>query len=126
MNWNEILQIIISALAVGVAGLITYGFTILKKWIDSKIKNEEIREATNAALGEIESAVLFVNQTFVDQLKKDGKFDKGSQEEAFNKAFDTVKATLSPQITELLQVVYGNFEGWLKVNIEAKVKELKD
>ena len=92
MNWNEILQIIISALAVGVAGLITYGFTILKKWIDSKIKNEEIREATNAALGEIESAVLFVNQTFVDQLKKDGKFDKGSQEEAFNKAFDTVKA----------------------------------
>lgn len=125
MNWNEVFQIIFTALAVGIAGLITYGFTLIKKWLDNKISNEDIKNATNAAIGEVESAVLFINQTFVDQLKKDGKFDKENQEKAFKLALETVKATLAPEIIAILVPIYGDVEEWFKVKIEAKIKELK-
>ncbi len=118
------MQIILTAFAAGIAGLVTYGFTLLNAWIKSKIKNEKIRALLDVTLEVTESVVLSVQQTFVDQLKKDGKFDSAAQKEAFNMAFERAKAMISEEARVTLESLYGDFNTWLTVQIEALVQSM--
>jgi len=120
----EALNIILIALATGLSGLIAWGFAILKTWLDKKIKNEDIKKASNAALSAIEAAVTAVQQTFVSQLKKDGKFDKEAQKEALSKASALALSMLSEETKVILQGLYGSLEVWLTAQIETFVLSL--
>jgi len=122
---TEWFNIIITAVALGVAGLITLGFTTLKAWITNKIKNENMQNAMIALSEAVHASVLAVQQTFVDQLKKDGKFDKDNQVEALTKAVETAKAMLSAETIKLVEEHVGNLENWIRTQIEALIKSMK-
>lgn len=122
---TEWFNIIITAVALGVAGLITLGFTMLKAWITNKIKNENMKNAMIALSEAVHASVLAVQQTFVDQLKKDGKFDKDNQVKALTQAVETTKAMLSAETIKLVEEHVGNLENWIRTQIEASIKSMK-
>lgn len=112
-------QGILIAFGAGVAALITWAFATFQTWLSTKIKNEKVRAISDTVLTLVRDSVIYVNQTFVDQLKKDGKFDKENQKEAFSKALERVKINLTEESRKLLEEVYGDVDAWLTTQVEA-------
>ena len=115
---------ILGAFAIGIAGLITWSFKLLEEWLRTKIKNEKIRKAMSEAFDVIDAAVKDIQQTFVDDLKKQGKFDKKSQTKALNNAANKALAMLSEEAKQQLKRNVGDLSTWLTTQVEAKVAEL--
>ena len=80
-----------------------------------------IKEITDA----ISDAVEATSQTYVDALKKAGKFDDEAQREAARRALTACIASISPAANAFIKSVYGDFEVYLKNKIEAEVRKQK-
>ena len=65
------------------------------------------------------------NQTIVDNLKKNGKFDKEAQMKVKADAINTLRATLSETAKDLLSDVVGDLDVWLDTLIESSVRQSK-
>ena len=115
------LGIVVVAFATGLAGIISLLFLRLQNWLATKTKNETLQKATLLAQDLVLSAVQAVQQTFVEQLKKDGKFDKDAQLEALEKALKLVLAQIKPDAMAILTEAYGDLSKWLTMQIEATV-----
>ena len=98
------------------------------KWINAKA--EELKAETEDATLEkyidmladtITQCVIATNQTYVETLKKEGKFDKEAQINAFNMTYQAVLAILSVEAKEYLTEAVGDFETFLIKQIEAEV-----
>ena len=97
------------------------------KWTESKanIQNEQIRDTLDKVTNMVLDVVQSTNQTYVDELKKNGQFTKEAAEEAFNKSRDTAILMLSDDAIEIINDVYGNVDVYLDTLIESLVKQLK-
>ena len=73
----------------------------------------------------IKECVIATNQTYVDALKKQGKFDAEAQKEAFNLTFDAVMAVLSDEAKHYLASIYGDLTTYITTRIEAEVNVSK-
>ena len=95
----------------------------------SSINNNSSNELANRIRWEVEAAVedavMAVNQTFVEELKKKNLFDKEAQEEAFDRALDGTLKALSQSTVEFINNTYGDITIWLKDKIEAAVNRNK-
>lgn len=95
----------------------------------SSINKNSSNELANRIRWEVESAVedavMAVNQTFVEELKKKNLFDKEAQEEAFDRALDGTLKALSQSTVEFINNTYGDITIWLKDKIEAAVNRNK-
>lgn len=95
----------------------------------SSINNNSSNELANRIRWEVETAVedavMAVNQTFVEELKKKNLFDKEAQEEAFDRALDGTLKALSQSTVEFINNTYGDITIWLKDKIEAAVNRNK-
>ena len=80
-----------------------------------------IKEITDA----ISDAVEATSQTYVDALKKAGKFDDEAQAEAAKRALTACIASISPAANAFIKSVYGDLEVYLKNKIEAEVRKQK-
>ena len=98
------------------------------------VKKQEILEDTDNLLygkymamliDTIISCVEATNQTYVDALKKEGKFDKEAQEIALNKTFDAVMAILSEDAKLYLNNAVGDLHAFIMNKIESSVHEAK-
>ncbi len=98
------------------------------KWINAKA--EELKAETEDATLEkyidmladtITQCVIATNQTYVEALKKEGKFDKEAQINAFNMTYQAVLAILSVEAKEYLTEAVGDLETFLIKQIEAEV-----
>lgn len=88
-------------------------------------QQEQLNKYIDLATGTIIDVVKAVAQTTVDTLKKNGKFTKEKQEEAFNTAKKEIISILSEDAKKALQEAYGDVNAWLETRIEAEVKNLK-
>lgn len=118
---NQLLIIIAMAVGTGIAGLIAKGFFELQKWIAAKTKNQKLLTATEVLERLVQESVLMVQQTFVEQLKKDGKFDAEKQKEALTRSIKLVVDKLTPEVTNILQEVYGDVAELVTQKIEAYI-----
>ena len=80
-----------------------------------------LAEATDA----VSTAVTYTSQTFVDALKKEGKFDKDKQQEALEKSLDKAISLLSEPAKKALEDIYGDLRAYLTSKIEAEVRSQK-
>ena len=80
-----------------------------------------LTEATDA----VSTAVTYTSQTFVDTLKKEGKFDKDKQQEALEKSLDKAISLLSEPAKKALEDIYGDLRAYLTSKIEAEVRSQK-
>ena len=69
----------------------------------------------------VNKAVITTNQTFVNELKKQGKFDKKAMEEAYNKTFNSIVASLSQSFFEYIDKETIDIDMLLKNMIETSV-----
>ena len=69
----------------------------------------------------VSKAVITTNQTFVNELKKQGKFDKEAMEAAYNKTFNSIVASLSQSFFEYIDKENIDIDTLLKNMIETSV-----
>ena len=129
MNWMEIVQQIFELVLFP---LIIIGGTYLIHLANIKIN--EMKERTDNDLANkyldmlndtIFNAVLATTQTYVEALKKEGKFDLEAQKAAFNMTYDSVMAVMTEEQKKYLTAAVGDIETYVSTKIEAQVKMTK-
>lgn len=117
-TWVDVLIIVIDAL-VGVA--VSVGIPMLFSLLKARVKNTKAQQYIDRAQEYLTSAVAMTNQVFVDQLKKDGRFDEDSQAAAFQMAMDTWLKMISDDMKNVIIAEVGDFEAWAEAQLEASV-----
>ena len=106
--------------------LITLLGSKLIKWISKKIDDENLEKNLIKATNIVLDAVKYVLQTYVDNLKKEGKFTKDAQLIAFNKAKEIVLSQFNEEIKNYIKDNFGDIDSWIDVQIEASINNLKN
>jgi hypothetical protein len=126
---NELLMTIIQAVIIpAIPIVVAYIVKLLKAKTEqtaTKISNELVRQYLQEAIDSVLQAVTYVSQTYVDSLKKQGKFDVDAQKIAFNTAKDIALQLLTEDAKNLITDLYGDLTVWLDTKIEQTVKEQK-
>ena len=124
---NHILLNVLSVLLTAVIlPLISIAGTQLIKFINSKIKNNELAKQLTTATTIVTNAVRVVFQTYVDTLKKNGSFDKEAQAEALTRAKNIALSQITEDTKSYIEENYGDFNNWLTIQIEARINCLKN
>jgi hypothetical protein len=128
-NLNELLMTLIQVVVIpAIPILVGYLVKYLKAKAEQttvKINNELVRQYLQEAIDSVLQAVTYVSQTYVDSLKKQGKFDVDAQKIAFNTAKDIALQLLTEDAKNLITDLYGDLTVWLDTKIEQTVKEQK-
>lgn len=126
---DEVLLTLIQVVIIpAIPVLVTYLVKFLKAQSEqatTKINNELIKTYLQEATDAILQAVTYTSQTYVDTLKKQGKFDEAAQKVAFNTAKETALKLLTEDAKEMITSLYGDLTTWLDTKIEQTVKEQK-
>ena len=69
----------------------------------------------------VNKAVITTNQTFVNELKKQGKFDKEAMQEAYRRTYEWIVASLSQSFFEYIDKETVDIDALLKNMIETSV-----
>ena len=85
--------------------------------VDSELASKYIVMRTTT----ITDCVVATNQTYVEALKKEGKFDKEAQYKAFQMTYNAVMDILTEDAKEYLNNFYGDLSLYLSKRIEAEV-----
>lgn len=124
---NEILLNILSVVVTAIIlPLISMVGGKLINLLSAKIKNEKAGNLIGTATEIVINAVKSVFQTYVDSLKKEGKFDKESQLVALNKAKEVAISQMTEDVKEFIRENYGDLDAWLNTQIEATIDTLKN
>jgi hypothetical protein len=122
---NELMQVIWTIVGTVVTGLATWLTTVIITWLNSKIKNNKLAMWSTAVTKIIMEAVQSVFQTYVEALKKEGKFTEAEQRIANEKALTIIKSQLSDELVKYIQDNFGDMEEFLKEQIESMIYQLK-
>ena len=121
----EIMEVVI----IPLLGILT---AYVVKLVNAKIKdiNKErdnvLEEKYLTMLGAtISDCVTATTQTYVESLKKQGKFDAEAQKEAFNQTYTAVMNILSEEAKKYLTVAVGDLNLYITQKIEAEVNANK-
>ena len=74
----------------------------------------------------VANCVMATTQTYVDSLKREGKFDADAQKIAFDKTMNAVLAILTDDAKNYLTQIFGDLNIYLTNLIESQVKINKD
>ncbi len=105
---------------------------ILTKYITTwvQIKIDELTESKNNATftkymnllqSTVIDCVIATNQTYVESLKLQGKFDAEAQKIAFQKTYDAVMLILTEDAVKYLNEALGDLDAYVNTLIEAQV-----
>lgn len=119
--WN----IIWSVVGIVATGLVSWATTALVAWLNTKIKNEKAAKWASDLTSIVSNAVLSVTQTFVDTMKKAGKFDEAAAKEAKDKALSIITSQLTPELKDYITSNFGDMTEYLGNLVEAMVQSLK-
>ena len=125
MDWTKLLYDILNLCVVPLVGVLTF---YLVQYI--KAKGNEIAANVDSELASkyivmltttITDCVVATNQTYVEALKKEGKFDKEAQYKAFQMTYNAIMDILTEDAKEYLNNIYGDLSLYLSKRIEAEV-----
>ena len=129
MDWTDMIPKIFEICIFPLLGILTAYICQL-----IKAKMVEIAEKTDNDLFDkynfmltdtITSCVIAVNQTYVDTLKKQGRFDLDAQKEAFKRVYEQVLDILKGDAYDYLNEVYSDLNGYITSLIEQQVRKYK-
>ena len=108
---------------ITLAGIyLTYLISVKIKEIKQKTNNDAANKYLDMLDDTISNAVLATTQTYVETLKKAGKFDLEAQKEAFKKTYDAVMNVLTDEARKYITESVGDLETYITNKIEAQVK----
>ena len=125
MNYTELITTIFQVCIIPLLGVLT---TFLIKWLQIKSNELQIKMDNDVAdkymvmlTNTITECVLATNQTYVEALKQQNKFDLEAQKIAFDKTNEAVMAILTEDAKEYLKSAVGDLELFIRQKIEAEV-----
>lgn len=122
---REIIEVcLIPLLGVLVTYLVKYINTKSKE-LEASADNELAKKYISLLSSTITNCVIATNQTYVETLKKQGKFDAEAQKEAFNMTLNAVMALLTDEAKQYLSEIYGDLNTYITNQIEATVNQNK-
>ena len=129
MEWMSLLYQIMEVCVIPLLGVLT---VYIVKYINAKSEEIQIQIDNDLAdkyvdmLAEtITACVIATNQTYVESLKKQGKFDIEAQKEAFNQTYNAIMAVLTNEAKLYLTNIYGDLAAYITARIEAEVNMSK-
>lgn len=130
MDWTQVLKqifelVIYPVLSIGGIYL-TYLISVKIKELKQKTNNDTAQKYLDMLNETIASAVLATTQTYVEALKKEGKFDLEAQKEAFKQTYDAVMKVLTDEAIKYITSSVGDLETYVTNKIEAEVKLTKN
>lgn len=93
--------------------------------LQQRTDNETAAHYIGMAGEAVAQSVAYVAQTYADELKKAGTFDKEAQQQAFEIAKARAKQILGPAVMQALGEIYGNVDVWITTKIEQVCREAK-
>ena len=129
MNWTEMISSIFQVCLIPLLGILTKYFVAFiamkSEEMQKKTDNEMAQKYMQMASDTITACVIATNQTYVESLKAQGKFDKEAQEVAFNKTLEAVLTLLNDEVKDYLTTAFGDLNAYLNTQIEAAVNGTK-
>lgn len=125
MNYTEFITNVFQVCIIPLLGVLT---TFLVKWLQIKSSELQIKMDNDIAnkymdmlTNTITECVLATNQTYVEALKQQNKFDLEAQKIAFDKTSEAVMAILTEDAKKYLESAVGDLELFIRQKIEAEV-----
>lgn len=124
--YNDILSAVLS-LAVTFVGatLTTIIIPAIANWLKYKTQHQKLQSVIDDITVTVTSSVDMLEQTVVNQLKADGKWDSNSQAEVLQSAITEVVNGLSRTTYQILKSESTNIEDLVKRYIEAYIQSKK-
>lgn len=125
MDWLNLLNEIFQVCIVPLLGVLT---TYLVKYIQikseaaqAKSDNEMVDKYLSLLTSTVTKCVIATNQTYVNALKQEDKFDLDAQQKAFELTKDAVMLILTDDAKECLSAAVGDLNTYISKQIEAAV-----
>ena len=129
MEWMVILQQIFELCIVPLLGIVTFYIVQFIKTkteeLNANNSNEVLSKYIEMLSNTICECVIATNQTYVDSLKKQGKFDAEAQKKAFEMTYNSVINILTDEAKVYLTSIYGDLTAYITNMIEAEVNKNK-
>lgn len=123
MNWSQIgTEIIISLAGVIISALGVFITYLINKYI----KDQKTKDIINSLHQIVRDSVLYVYQTYVEELKNKDIFDKDAQKQALERCLQLIKVNMSQEIKTWLEANVGDITAYLKSLIESQIGLLKN
>ena len=129
MDWMGVLEQVFELVVYPVLSItgiyLTYLISVKIKELKQKTEDETAKKYLDMLNETISNAVLATTQTYVESLKKQGKFDAEAQKVAFKLTYDAVMKILTADAMKYLVSAVGDLETYITNKIEADVKLCK-
>ncbi len=125
MDYTELIKQIFEVCLFPLLGVLTAFLIVFiskkAQELKAKTNNELYSKYIDMLEQTIINCVIATNQTYVEALKAEGKFDAEAQKIAFQKTYDSVMAILSEDAKSYLNEAIGDLQTYIINQIEAQV-----
>ena len=129
MEWMVILQQVFELCIIPLLGIVTFYIVQFIKTkteeLNANNSNEILSKYVEMLSNTICECVIATNQTYVDSLKAQGKFDVEAQKKAFEMTYNSVINILTDEAKVYLTSIYGDLTAYITNMIEAEVNKNK-
>jgi hypothetical protein len=126
MDWMSVLEQVFELViypVLSITGIyLTYLISVKIKELKQKTNDETAKKYLDMLNETISNAVLATTQTYVESLKKQGKFDAEAQKIAFQQTYEAVMRVLTADAIKYITASVGDLETYITNKIEADVK----
>ena len=129
MDWTQLITDIFQVCIIPLLGVLTAFFV---KWVNTKsieiqanVEDATLNKYMAMLTQTITDCVIATNQTYVEALKTQGKFDLAAQKEAFNLTHEAVLSILNDDAKSYLSNAVGDLNAYITKKIEAAVNTNK-
>lgn len=125
MDWMDVVAQIFEIVVFPLLGVGTLYLVFLIKTKIQELKLKQQSELAKKYFDMLDKticdAVIATNQTYVDALKKEGKFDAEAQKKAFKQTYDTVMQLLTADAKTYLESAVADLTVYINTRIESEV-----
>ena len=122
---NQIFQLFVIPILGVLATFVVEFLRVKSKEIVNKLDNDVAKKYAEMITNTVIDCVIATNQTYVEALKKQGKFDEQAQKVAFEKTLNAVLGILTEEAKNYIKETTGDLNLYLSQLIEAEVNKAK-
>ena len=122
---NQLFQVCLIPMLGALTTFIVIWIKAKSAELQKKTNNDILNKYVQMATDTITNCVIATNQTYVNSLKEQGKFDEAGQKEAFQRTYQAVLLILSDDAKEYLNNAFGDLNKYLQEKIESTVNNYR-
>ena len=130
MDWLEMFSKIFEVCILPLLGILSvYAVLYIKirgNEIMESVENETARKYLRMLQNTVSEVVVETNQTYVEYLKQNGRFDLDAQKTAFKMSYNKVLAIMNEESKKYLGEMVGDLQSYITTLIEAEVNKNKE